>query len=169
MKYLSKIIPGMLAIWCEKKLGAHGFAVYFIFNLIATLYCMVWDFYMDWGLFRSSESGKYCLRDQILFSPSFYYFAMILNIFLRFFWLLGIFKYSYESDPDNFWYDLEILVIANIFAEALRRTVWAIIRVENEMFNNFEEYRSIPMIPSLMSRIGRIDRNELIELKKNYK
>lgn len=55
MKYMSKIIPPVLAIWFEKSVGGHGFTVYFIFNLIATLYCMVWDFYMDWGLFRSKN------------------------------------------------------------------------------------------------------------------
>lgn len=63
---------------------------------------------------------------------------MVLNVALRFFWLIGIFHYNYEDDPENFWNQFKVLVIGKIFAEALRRTVWAIIRVENEMFNNFE-------------------------------
>ena len=168
MKYFSKIMPGVIAIWAEKKVGGNYFPIYFGFEAFATTYCMVWDYYMDWGLFRSSERGTFMLREKISFAPSFYYFAMILNAFLRFFWLWTIFEYDFEYDPESVLKQIEILVVARIFAEALRRTVWAIIRVENEMFNNFEQYRSIPQIPSLLSRIGRIDKQELNLLRKNY-
>ena len=61
-KYFSKMIPPVLAIWYAKKVYGQGFWIYFVFNLIATLYCLVWDYYMDWGLFRSWESGSYMLR-----------------------------------------------------------------------------------------------------------
>ena len=33
---------------------------------------------------------------------------------------------------------------SNMMAEAIRRTLWSLIRVENEFYNNFEAYRSIP-------------------------
>jgi len=36
-----------------------------------------------------------------------------------------------------------------MIVEAFRRTFWAMIRVENEFFNNFEQYRDIVMIPPL--------------------
>jgi hypothetical protein len=50
LKYFSKIVPPMVAIWAEKKVGGELFRVYFTFEMIATLYCLLWDFYMDWGL-----------------------------------------------------------------------------------------------------------------------
>ena len=103
------------------------------------------------------------------FAPSFYYFAMVLNFILRFFWLIGVFHLKVAKDPDGLWNEFKILSMMSIAAECLRRTVWAIIRVENEMFNNFEEYRSIPKIPSLMNRIGTIDKEELKTLKAQYK
>lgn len=34
-----------------------------------------------------------------------------------------------------------------MFAEAIRRSVWAVLRVENEFFNNYEQYRDIIAIP----------------------
>jgi len=34
-------------------------------------------------------------------------------------------------------------------AEVIRRTVWAILRVENEYYNNFEKYRDIITIPPI--------------------
>jgi len=40
-----------------------------------------------------------------------------------------------------------------MLAEAIRRTIWALIRVENEFFNNFESYRSIITIPNLFEDI----------------
>lgn len=104
-KYFSKLVPPFIVVLDlgspAKKIGSNLFIYYMIFNLIATIYCCVWDFYIDWGLFRSSKKGTYGLRDQIKYPQYFYYFAMVLNLFLRFFWLLGIVRWSYESDPEN--------------------------------------------------------------------
>jgi hypothetical protein len=48
------------------------------------------------------------------------------------------------------------LVFSQIIAEALRRTMWALLRVENEFFNNFENYKSISSIPDLIDEIDDI-------------
>jgi hypothetical protein len=45
------------------------------------------------------------------------------------------------------------MIFFSTIAEAFRRSVWALIRVENEFFNNFEAYRSIPTIPNLMDEV----------------
>ena len=34
----------------------------------------------------------------------------------------------------------------SMMAEAIRRSVWALLRVENEFFNNFEQYRDVIVI-----------------------
>ena len=36
---------------------------YLISNTIATIWCSVWDYYMDWGLFRSFKKERFMLRD----------------------------------------------------------------------------------------------------------
>lgn len=48
---------------------------------------------------------------------------------------------------------IEIFVFLSMMAEAVRRTQWALIRVENEFHNNFEAYRTIPIIPKLMDEV----------------
>ena len=79
-----------------------------------------------------------------------------------------VFTFDFEGDQDNYFARLQLLVFCNCLAEAIRRTIWSLIRVENEFFNNYENYRSIPKIPSLMGKIGRLDKAELDKLKSNY-
>ena len=60
-------------------------------TLISTIYCLYWDYKMDWGLFRETPGkGKRFLRDKLLYPTWFYYYAMISNFFLRFFWVFGL-------------------------------------------------------------------------------
>lgn len=97
------------------------------------------------------------LRDQIRFPKQFYYFAMAINFILRFFWLISIFSFKLEKEEGvNFIRTWDILVFSQIIAEALRRTMWALLRVENEFFNNFENYKSISSIPDLIDEIDDI-------------
>ena len=58
------------------------------------MYPLIWDFYMDWGLFRSFKRETFALRpkDKIKFSKKFYYFAIVTNTILRFFWIVPIFN-----------------------------------------------------------------------------
>jgi hypothetical protein len=41
-------------------------------------------------------------------------------------------------------------MIITLVAELMRRTQWALLRVENEAINNFESYRSIYIIPPMV-------------------
>ena len=105
---------------------------------------------MDWGLLRSTESGKYALRDKMKYGVKFYYFAMTTNAILRFFWVVGMIAYPYNTGVGRFFKDLQMIAFLSVLAEVVRRTQWALIRVENEFYNNFEAYRTIPTIPNLM-------------------
>jgi septin family protein len=40
-----------------------------------------------------------------------------------------------------------------MFIEALRRTQWALIRIENENVNNFERYRTVLQIPEFKDMV----------------
>ena len=64
-KYFSKLIPPFVLIYTTfsaKKVEDINWGLYCFWQTIATLYVTVWDFYMDWGLFRSAEPGKWGLR-----------------------------------------------------------------------------------------------------------
>ena len=105
---------------------------------------------MDWGLLRSTEPGKYALREKMKYGVNFYYFAMTTNAILRFFWVVGIFAYPFNYSVGKFFKDMQMIAFLSVMAEVIRRTQWALIRVENEFYNNFEHYRTIPTIPNLM-------------------
>ena len=92
-KYFSKLMPPLvisLATAGCKHPGGDWYSTWFTVQMIATLYCLVWDFYMDWGLFRSWEKGTYMLRPKIGYPAKFFYFAMVTNALLRFFWVLKL-------------------------------------------------------------------------------
>jgi len=114
---------------------------------------------MDWGLFRkNNDRGRFPLRpkNKSRFPSKFYYFAIFTNIILRFVWLIPIFNDLIVKC--DIYLKMDVILWLTIIAEALRRTVWVLIRVENEFFNNFESYRSIPNIPDLLSSIELMDR-----------
>jgi len=95
-----------------------------------------WDIYMDWGLARKN-SKNFFLRNNILYPPSYYYFAIIINIFLRLTWLTILF------DIKNA--ELKALILSIL--EVYRRSQWSLFRVENENANNPEQYRAVLEIP----------------------
>lgn len=120
-----------------KHYNSVHFNIYLSSLLISTLYVMVWDFYLDWGLFRGTKPGKKLLRDQLVFSDSFYYLCMIQNVLIRFFWVVPLISYKTLKGAE-LTNKLQIITFLAMILEGYRRTFWAIIRVENESFNNFE-------------------------------
>lgn len=108
---------------------------------------------MDWGLLRTKEAGKYGLRPKIKYPAKFYYFAIVTNALLRFWWVISIFPYPFTTPVGEFVKDWQVLSFLSMLAEIVRRTQWALIRVENEFFNNFEKYRTIQIIPRLMDEV----------------
>jgi hypothetical protein len=64
---------------------------------------------MDWGLFRETPGkGKRFLRDKLLFPVWFYYYAIVSNCILRFFWLFGVFNF-YEPPESNYYINKQII------------------------------------------------------------
>jgi len=61
----------------------------------------------------------------MIFSPSFYYTAMVLNVLMRAFFLAMI---AHESIPNKF----RIFFVLAVVTECIRKTLWCIIRMENE-------------------------------------
>lgn len=102
-KYFSKLVVPFVLLFLPNgstKVDAEYFYVWCFFEFIATMYCMLWDYYMDWGLWRCFKKGKWGLRDKISYDPKFYYFAIMTNCFLRFFWLFTIWHITYDEYPN---------------------------------------------------------------------
>ena len=153
LKYTSKLLVPLVVLLLppgSNKAKSESFLIWFAFQMVATIYCLIWDYYMDWGVFRSKAPGKYCLRDKITYEPKYYYIAMVINFILRFWWLIGIFELSLGTSSFAVAFkELEILAFLGLFAEITRRAIWSLFRVENEFHNNFENYRSVPTIPAM--------------------
>jgi len=91
-KYFTGILASLIFIVykvADRELneGIVAYRFYLAVLLISTVYSYVWDIYMDWGLLRCKDSGKYGLRKVINYSPNFYYYAIVSDLVLRFSWI----------------------------------------------------------------------------------
>lgn len=107
---------------------------------ISSTYLVGFDFRIDWNLLHW-KSKNFLLRDKLLFPKPFYYFAMITNFALRYFWYFSLVATFLATD----W----VLLIAN-FLEISRRAQWCLIRFENEQLYNLEGYRRYLPVPQLI-------------------
>jgi len=97
----------------------------------------LWDIIIDWNLFHW-KSKHFILRDELTFTPFYYYLAIILNILFRGSWLLAL------VDKNSEIYSLLINVL-----DIVRRVLWIIFRFESEFTSNIEKYRKTRYIPTL--------------------
>jgi len=148
-KYFSDLCVPFAGLWLVKSQHDVAFWTYVLIHFIASTYSYIWDIYMDWGLLRQMDSEKpfYLLRAKCNYKPSFYFFAAGADLLLRFTWLISTF---WLVPSGNWFYNFNMLSLLLIFAEAFRRALWGSIRVENEQNNNFETYRTIPIIPPIV-------------------
>ena len=154
------MLPGFLGYWISSPTRSEyvglkdeadtAFWLYIAANIIKTIYSFIWDIYMDWGLCRSNKRGdenRY-LRPKINYHPCFYYWAIFSDFILRFIWILFLFRLG---EKDSSFNNLDIMFCLSIYSEGFRRAQWALLRVENEQNNNLEAYRTIPIIPPIVS------------------
>jgi len=117
---------------------------FLVANVFSTCYKYYWDIVKDWGLFGFSKDVKYKgLRKEIVFNPILYYLAIILNLLLRFMWVL-VFGLRLMA---NIKLDMQYFLFFVAFAEIFRRFVWNIFRLENEHLNNCGKFRAVLDIP----------------------
>ena len=177
LKYFMFIVPQICAIiYYEAHISAFKY-LYYSLKIIACAYKYFWDVYYDWGLFHSkapksvagysSEMGTSSggagngysdgwpfLRSQIKYSPWFYYISMVYDLVGLYSWAISLLISSLiQPDPaqDHARYHRNLIWITwlELLVVFVRRTVWVIIRVESEFFNNFEQYRDIVTIPPI--------------------
>ncbi|KAH8591511.1 signal transduction protein-like protein Syg1 [Bisporella sp. PMI_857] len=115
-------------------------ALFTTFATINSIYCIIWDLFMDWSLLQPDAKKRF-LRDVRGYkNPKWYYLAMILDPILRFNWIL----YSIYT------HDLQHSTIASFmvaFSEVTRRGMWTIFRVENEHCSNVARFKASRDVP----------------------
>ncbi|XP_018335489.1 xenotropic and polytropic retrovirus receptor 1 [Agrilus planipennis] len=112
-------------------------SLYLIASFVSSCYTYTWDIKMDWGLMDKSAGENKFLREEIVYSKPFYYFAVIEDLLLRFGWALSFFvtEMGYVSG------DLMTSIMAPL--EVFRRFVWNFFRLENEHLNNCGKFRAV--------------------------
>lgn len=157
LKYLTLIIgPVSYIIYNEAPSHPYGFKTnYYVWKSISTTFKLYWDFYWDWGLFRGTRKDNWMLRDNMKFPAKFYYICMILDIIGLYFWavIIGIYSFTESSSEAisslEFYNNVMWITWVELIVAGIRRTIWVMIRLENEFFNNFEQFRDILTIPPI--------------------
>ncbi|CAG9771016.1 unnamed protein product [Ceutorhynchus assimilis] len=114
------------------------YIMWILSQLISSTYSYIWDIKMDWGLMDKNAGENTFLREEIVYSSTFfYYFAIIEDFILRFTWTVTIYltEYKYVSS------DMMTSITAPL--EVFRRFVWNFFRLENEHLNNCGKFRAV--------------------------
>ncbi|SCZ99268.1 BZ3500_MvSof-1268-A1-R1_Chr3-1g05915 [Microbotryum saponariae] len=122
-------------------------AIWIMFAVTNSCYTATWDIVMDWSLLQKN-SKNFLLRNELGFRDQkwAYYVATVVNIILRFSWVI----YITDSGPSL---ALKGFIVALL--EACRRIVWNTFRVESEHCGNVDGYRvtrnvPLPYTPAIM-------------------
>ncbi|KAJ7578280.1 EXS-domain-containing protein [Mycena floridula] len=140
-KYGSGIVNYLCYFIWRHRGGHHDsiFAVWCICNAIYSTYALIWDFLMDWNIFRLHVPHP-LLRQELGYTSHIplYYFAIVSNTVIRFMWIL----YLPSRGPDMM---LRTFIVG--FMEILRRWQWNFYRLENEHIGNVDQYRVTREVP----------------------
>ena len=115
-------------------------ALMIFFGTTNGIYTSIWDLAMDWSLLNPYAKHPF-LRNTLGFRQIwFYYLAMILDPILRFNWIFyAIFSHDLQHSA--------VLSFFIAFSEVLRRSMWMLLRVENEHCTNVSRFRASRDIP----------------------
>lgn len=92
---------------------------------------------MDFGLCETFSGSKIFLREHILYPERFYYFVILENLILRFFWAISLLLVH-----RNLLAAVYVETLAG-FLEAVRRYLWNHLRLENEHLFNCGQFRAV--------------------------
>jgi hypothetical protein len=110
------------------------------FASVSTIYNLFWDYYLDWGLLQPNKK-YFLLREKIAYPQTFYYIAMIFDIITSTMWT---WNFIHIKSSLNEWKNILTCTL-----DVVKRFIWVLIRVENEILANPEGYRTILAIPEL--------------------
>ncbi|KAL6064678.1 Xenotropic and polytropic retrovirus receptor 1 [Balamuthia mandrillaris] len=108
--------------------------------VVGVVYTSFWDIKKDWNLGDATASHKF-LRDHIIYSPWYYYSAMISNCLMRGLWALTISSGALIQLLPSSASGVMITVLACV--EVLRRGQWNLFKLENEQLNNIGKSQAI--------------------------
>ncbi|XP_017854120.2 xenotropic and polytropic retrovirus receptor 1 homolog [Drosophila busckii] len=144
LKYFSMIIVvicshmQMDSMSQYEKLFDNGWTwAYVITFCFSATYSLVWDCYMDFGLFKIWRGKNIFLRENLVYPKTTYYAIIVFNILIRYVWMLELSLIYYNVL--RAFYSKSICFILEI----IRRFTWNLLRLENEHLHNCGEFRAV--------------------------
>lgn len=121
--------------------GSHrNLALFIAFSTVNSVYTSFWDLFMDFSLLQAG-SRHFLLRDILALKRRWMYYAiMIIDPILRFSWIFYA-VFTHDSQHSS------ICSFLVSFAEATRRGMWVLFRVENEHCANVAQYKASRDVP----------------------
>ncbi|KAL5291367.1 XPR1.2 family protein [Megaselia abdita] len=114
------------------------FYCWILASIVSSCYAYTWDIKMDWGLFDSKPGENKFLREEIVYTSTwFYYFGIVEDLILRFGWTLSM------SLIEAGYVEGDVMVTLLCPLEVFRRFMWNFFRLENEHLNNCGKFRAI--------------------------
>ena len=124
-------------------------SIWSIVAVISTFYSFFWDIKMDFG-FLQPYSLNYPLRDKLSFkNKNFYYFSILMNLFLRFMWVLTV-----SPEVVYLFIRPEFLLFILYVTEVTRRCMWNFIRVELKHIELCKEFKVTVDIELPFKKVG---------------
>jgi len=119
------------------------------FATLNSLYSFLWDIIMDWGFFTVTREGKILARPRIMLPLLTYLLATVINLALRFAWLIN-------RVPGMDKVHSSVIVLAIELGEVFRRSMWMVYRIEWEVI--VQQDKAIEKDPVLADKL-RINKN----------
>ncbi|XP_050300650.1 xenotropic and polytropic retrovirus receptor 1 [Anthonomus grandis grandis] len=130
------------------------YIMWIIAQVVSSTYAYIWDIKMDWGLMDKNAGENKFLREEIVYSSTFfYYFAIVEDFVLRFTWCITIYLTEYK------YVTSDMMTSITSPLEVFRRFVWNFFRLENEHLNNCGKFRAVRDIS-----VAPIDSSDQIQI-----
>ncbi|TQV98935.1 hypothetical protein V2A60_007368 [Cordyceps javanica] len=139
-KYSMTILANVLLSNYRIQRTNTNLALFIFFSVINSIYCSIWDLFMDFSLLQF-HSRHFWLRDILALKSKWpYYFIMTVDPILRFGWILYVVLPMDANHSTVFSFGVALL-------EVTRRGMWALFRVENEHCANVGQYKASRDVP----------------------
>lgn len=161
LKYFSSLLPLIVNYFMKLENLSHYFNLWLFLSFFSSSFSFFWDIKMDWGfnLFNKifDSNSKFIItrqKSKLVYTSSnlFYYLIIIINLCLRFIWILKIYLNNNNSSFNTlstflFGYNVYSLGYFLIeFLEIFRRWLWCFIKLENDWLKIRESNVNINLI-----------------------
>jgi hypothetical protein len=137
-KYMVSLLVAMFSFIYGHSGDKIFWVLWIIMACSSSLFSYSWDLKMDWGLLEPNAPHRFLRRTIWYKNPYFYYISGVVNLMLRFMWILSI----SPAILNQVWRP-EFFSFLIAFIEMFRRCLWNLIRVEKEQVANSSFFKAV--------------------------